>query len=346
MKQQRALPAGCLIIDIAGTELTATEREILRHPLLGGVILFSRNFASREQLTALCAEIHALQSPPPIIAVDHEGGRVQRFREGFSAIPPMRVLGELWERDIAKATEAARALGFMLAAELRACDVDLSFTPVLDLDWGNSAVIGSRAFHRQPQAVSVLANALIRGLRRAGMTACGKHFPGHGWVSADSHVDLPVDSRQLTEMQDDLAPYRQVSLPAVMLAHVVYPAVDTQPAGFSRVWLDYLRREIKFSGAVFSDDLSMVGAHRAGGIIERTDAAWNAGCDLLLICNAPEDAVRVLDGWQPQAREDDVTRLRRLAQLAPEHPPPAWDELTQHPDWQAAKAFITALNVT
>ena len=269
------LPA-CLMIDIVGSELSSLDRERLNHPLVGGVILFTRNFSSPNQLKRLCAELHALRTPRLLLAVDHEGGRVQRFRSGFTRLPAMRRCGELWEKDRAAALAAARAIGFVLAAELRAQGIDLSFTPVLDLDYGSSEVIGDRAFHRDPLIVAELADALIEGLRQAGMAACGKHFPGHGYVTADSHVAIPVDQRSRAGLADDMQPYRSLRLDAVMPAHVIYPQIDGRPAGFSPVWLKILREEFNFDGVIFSDDLSMQGASVAGGIVERAQAAWVA----------------------------------------------------------------------
>ena len=329
------LPHGPLMIDVAGLELTDEERERLCHPLVGGVILFKRNYRDRAQLAALCAEIHGLRRPVLPIAIDHEGGRVQRCREGFTHVPPMRRLGTLWDGDRAAARRAAADLGYLLAGELRDCGVDLSFTPVLDLDWGPSGVIGDRAFHKDPEAVAELAGALIEGLRAAGMACCGKHFPGHGWVAADSHLAIPVDERSLAQMEPDLTPYRRLRLDGVMPAHVVYPQVDSRPAGFSAVWLDKLRREFGFDGVIFSDDLSMEGAAFAGGMVQRAEAAWAAGCDMLLICNAPEAAAEVLKQWHPAP---DPARAARIARLVPSDP---W-----RPDaarYAAARAAATTL---
>lgn len=309
---------GPLMIDIAGTALTAEERERLRHPLIGGVILFTRNYADPAQLAALCGEIKALRQPPLLIAIDHEGGRVQRCRAGFTRLPPMRRLGAWWDRDPAAATAAAHAIGFTLAAELRACGVDLSFTPVLDLDYGASGIIGDRAFHREPRAVVALAGALIDGLHAAGMACCGKHFPGHGFIRADSHLALPVDERGPEEMSEDLIPYRSLRLDAVMAAHVLFPRVDERPAGFSPVWLGKLRREFGFDGAIFSDDLSMKGAAIAGDMPSRTQAAWEAGCDMMPVCNAPDAVGQVLDRWRPAPDSPRSERSReRIARLLP-----------------------------
>lgn len=305
---------GPLMIDIAGTELTDLDRERLCHPLVGGIILFTRNYRDRAQLTALCDEIHALREPRLLIAVDHEGGRVQRFREGFTRLPPMRALGQLHDSDPAAALDTARAAGFVLAAELRACGVDYSFTPVLDLDYGPSRVIGDRAFHRDPTVVVALASALGEGLKAGGMGTCGKHFPGHGYVIPDSHVELPVDDRPLAAMADDLRPYRELALDAVMAAHVIYECFDCNTAVFSDKWIAYLRNDLKFDGIVFTDDLSMAGAGVVGDMLARVQTAWAAGCDMLLVCNAPDAVAQVLDGWRP---ESDPRRAARVARLLP-----------------------------
>ncbi len=308
------LPHGPLMVDIAGIELTEPERQRLKHPLVGGLILFSRNYQSPQQLSRLTAEIHALRSPPLLIAIDHEGGRVQRCREGFTRLPPMRELGRLWENSPQKAVRAARDIGFVLAAELRACGVDFSFTPVLDLDWQRSAVVGNRAFHASPEVVVTLAGALVEGLHRAGMGACGKHFPGHGWAEADSHVAIPTDERSVVALQTDIEPYRRLRLDAVMPAHVIYPSVDKESSGFSNYWHCYLRNNVKFEGVVFSDDLSMEGARVAGDVVARAEAAWAAGCDMLLVCNAPGSVEDVLTRWHPQF---DPVRSARIARLLP-----------------------------
>lgn len=335
---------GPLVIDVAGTELTDVERERLAHPLVGGVILFARNYRDPEQLTALCETIHALKEPRLLIAIDHEGGRVQRCREGFTRLPAMRRLGEWWDRAPRAAAESARMLGYLLAAELRACGVDLSFAPVLDLDWGRSAVIGDRAFHRDPRAVVELAGGLIAGMREAGMASCGKHFPGHGWVEADSHVAMPVDTRRLDEMADDLRPFReligQARLGAAMPAHVVYPEVDARPAGFSPVWIGKLRKEFGFDGVVFSDDLSMEGASVAGDIVARVEAAWSAGCDMPLVCNAPEAAAEVLSRWRPAP---DPRRAARILRLMPSRPALSRAQLETDPVWQAGRSVVRRL---
>lgn len=288
----KPLPLGPVMLDVAGTALTAEEREVLRHPAVGGVILFSRNYSDPAQLAALTAEIHAVRSPPLLIAVDHEGGRVQRFRAGFTRLPPMRDLGRLHDADPAAARRAAHAVGEVLALELRAHGIDFSFAPVLDLDHGNSGVIGDRAFHSDPHVVAELALLLVRGLGHGGMGAVAKHFPGHGFASADSHTATAVDERTFDEIAaHDMLPFRHLvsnGLTGVMPAHVIYPKVDPSPAGFSRRWLhDELRVAMGFRGVIFSDDLSMVGAHGAGSIVDRARAALDAGCDMALVCNDP-----------------------------------------------------------
>jgi beta-N-acetylhexosaminidase len=352
-----------LLLDVAGTQLSADDRRRLAHPLTGGVILFTRNWRDRAQLLELTSAIKAVREDL-LICVDHEGGRVQRFRsDGFTQLPPMRALGALWMQDgkagpgsgAMAATNAATAAGYVLASELRACGVDFSFTPVLDLDWGGSSVIGDRAFHADPRVVTLLAKSLAHGLLQAGMAHCGKHFPGHGFVRADSHTDIPVDRRSLKALlQDDAAPYAWLrsTLTAVMPAHVIYPKVDSRPAGFSRRWLqDILRARLGFEGAIISDDLSMEGArHIDGHLASHTDAALaalQAGCDLVLLCNQSQGDGRavddLLDGladaqaqgrWQPSP--DSATR--RLA-LLPQTLPQVWDELMFQP------AYLQALEM-
>jgi beta-N-acetylhexosaminidase len=331
---------GPLMIDIAGTSLSPLERERLRHPLVGGVILFSRSYESPQQLAALCAEIHALRDPALLIAVDHEGGRVQRFREGFTRLPAMRRLGDWWQVSASEAEAATRAIGYVLAAELRGCGVDFSFAPVLDLDWGRSGVIGDRAFHGDPKAVAALAGALIAGMGDAGMRCCGKHFPGHGWAEADSHVAIPVDERSLEDLLADIAPYRALILDAVMPAHVIYPQVDSRPAGFSPVWIAKLRKEIGFDGVIFSDDLSMEGASVAGGIVARADAAWAAGCDMLLVCNAPDAVGELLAAWRPTA---DPVRAARVARLLPKQAAVQRQELEREAAYRDGQAAVARL---
>ncbi|BBN87701.1 beta-N-acetylhexosaminidase [Azospira sp. I09] len=335
MNAPRQLPPGPVMIDIQGLALTDLDRERLTHPLVGGLILFSRNYESPEQLSALCAEVKALRSPQLLIAIDHEGGRVQRCRPGFTAIPAMGKLGALWDAAPGDAIAAAQDLGYVLAAELRARGVDFSFTPVLDLDYGRSTVIGSRSFHRQPEAVVQLAGALIQGLRQAGMGCCGKHFPGHGWVQADSHVAIPVDERDWDKLLADMEPFRRLALDAVMPAHVIYPVVDKKSAGFSNYWINYLRNNLKFDGVVFSDDLSMEGASVAGDVVARAQAAWSAGCDMLLVCNAPEAVGQLLERWQPAL---DPVRAARVQRLLPQKPASDWADLQADPVYQRGVA--------
>jgi len=337
-----------VVLDIAGTTLNADDRRRLRHPLTGGLILFARNWESRAQLTALTAEIKAIR-PDVLICVDHEGGRVQRFRnDGFTHLPPMRVLGELWMRDALAASDAATACGHVLGSELRACGVELSYTPVLDLDHGGSSVIGDRAFHRDARVATMLAKSLMHGLLLAGMANCGKHFPGHGFVKADSHHAVPVDKRSLKAiLSDDAKPYDwlSTSLASVMPAHVIYPKVDALPAGFSERWLkQILRSDLGFQGAIFSDDLSMEGAKVAGSAVDGALAALNAGCDMVLLCNQSLDGGQavdaLLDGLQAaQAdgrwRPDGDSEARRL-DLLPLSPPLPWDELMHQPAYQHA----------
>jgi beta-N-acetylhexosaminidase len=295
----------------------AADKVRLMHPLTGGVILFARNFESCAQLAALTASIRALRMPSPLICVDHEGGRVQRFRDGFTAIPAMRTLGELWDADVARAAVEAQRLGTLMARELRAHGVDFSFAPVLDLDFGASAVIGDRAFHGNPNAVAHLASCLRRGLNAGGCAAVGKHFPGHGFIAADSHVALPVDERTLEALvADDLIPFAVLAkegMEAVMPAHVIYPAIDSVAAGFSRIWLqDILRGRLQFDGLIFSDDLEMAGAHAAGDIVARADAAVAAGCDMVLACNDFAAMDDLLSRWKPQPQPDLVRRAAKM----------------------------------
>ena len=345
-----------LIIDIAGLSLTKADRRRLKHPLVGGIILFARNWQDRAQLSALCRDIKKVRRDL-LICVDHEGGRVQRFKtDGFTHLPPMRALGEQWLKDPLQATNAATACGYVLAAELRACGVDFSFTPVLDLDYGESGVIGDRSFARDPRVATLLAKSLMHGLRLAGMASCGKHFPGHGFVKADSHTEIPVDKRSLKAiLADDAAPYGwlNTALDSVMPAHVIYPKVDARPAGFSSTWLgDILRGRLRFGGAVFSDDLSMAGARLIDGrevsYTEAAVTALNAGCDLVLLCNQSlgkgEAVDELIDGlseaqlkgrWQL----DEASEARRRA-LLPVTPAPVWDELMVSPSYMHALDLI------
>jgi len=307
---------GPVVLGIEGMTLTDADRARLRHPLTGGVILFARNFASCAQLAALTASIRVLRTSL-LICVDHEGGRVQRFHDGFTAIPAMRTLGELWDTDVARAAAEAERLGMLMAHELRAHGVDFSFAPVLDVDFGASAVIGDRAFHGNPNAIAHLASCLRRGLNAGGCAAVGKHFPGHGFVAADSHVDLPVDERSLDALlADDLVPFAvlaKAGLEAVMPAHVIYPAVDAVAAGFSRIWLqDILRGRLQFDGLIFSDDLEMAGAHAMGDIVARADAAVAAGCDMVLSCNDFAAMDDLLSRWKPPTQPELARRTAKL----------------------------------
>lgn len=305
---------GPLMIDLEGTVLQPEEREMLAHPSVGSVILFSRNYAEPEQLTRLVADIHAVRSPALIVGVDHEGGRVQRFRAGFSKLPPLRRIGHEHDADPQAGAALARELGWLMAAELRAHGVDLSFAPCVDLDYGVSEVIGDRALHADPAVVGALAVAYQAGMRSAGMSATAKHFPGHGAVVADSHHALPVDRRRLVDLDADIAPYRLLianGLAGVMVAHVLYPEVDSVPASASARWIrGILREELRFQGVVFADDLSMVGAAAVGGIVERAERALDAGCDVLPVCNHRPSAIAVIEGLK--AAPDPVAALRRV----------------------------------
>ena len=331
---------GPVMLDVLGTRLTPEDEARLRHPLVGGVILFARNYESPSQLCELTAAIHALRAPPLLIAVDHEGGRVQRFRDGFTKIPAMRELGKIWDTHPQRARHLAQQVGYVLAAELRACGVDFSFTPVLDVDYGQSGVIGDRAFHSDPQAIAELAHSLLVGLRQGGMHTVGKHFPGHGFVQADSHLDIPVDERAFVDIEMcDLVPFRRMvdyGMTAVMPAHVIYPKVDSRPAGFSPVWLkQVLRGQLGFEGVIFSDDLSMEGAAVAGGIVQRAEAALHAGCDMVLVCNKPQSADELLQGlhWEMPAAS-----RARLAQMRGRAHPESLARLHEH------HAFLKALD--
>ena len=324
-----AMPLGPVMLDLSAASvdsLAAEDRARLLHPLVGGVIHFARHYHSPAQIRALNAEIHALRDPALLIAVDHEGGRVQRFRDGFTVIPAMRTLGQTWDADPDAALDEAARLGRIMADELTNHGIDFSFAPVLDLDHGGSTVIGDRAFHRDPGATVELATALIRGMRDGGMASVGKHFPGHGFVVADSHHEMPVDERPYDAIAaDDLVPFAALireGLDAVMPAHVVYPAVDPQPAGFSKRWLqDILRGQLAFDGLIFSDDLGMAGAHAAGDMVARADAAFSAGCDIVLVCNDLAAADDLLARWRPashpgESRDPSPSKHEPLPDLA------------------------------
>lgn len=341
-----------LVIDVAGTTLTADDRRRLAHPLVGGVIHFARNWDSRAQMTALNAEIKSI-NPQVLICVDHEGGRVQRFRtDGFTRLPSMRTLGERWMRDPMEATQVATAVGFVLASELRAVGVDFSFAPVLDLDHGESSVIGDRSFHRDPRVVALLAKSVMHGMLQAGMSNCGKHFPGHGFVKADSHTAIPVDRRSLEAiLADDARPFEWLAgtLGAVMPAHVIYARIDARPAGFSAKWLQQiLRGRLGFEGAIFSDDLSMeAGRYVDGELLSYTDAALaalGAGCDLAMLCNqsvgAGEPLDALLDGFTAAAADRRWRPIeasgRRWQALQPAGPSQDDQRLQSLPAWKQA----------
>ncbi len=334
---------GPLMIDIEGVELTAADRRRLAAPLVGGVILFSRNHESGEQLRALCAQIHGLRRPPLLIAVDQEGGRVQRFREGFTRLPPARWFGYRYDMDERDGIRLARAAGWLMAAELLDHGIDLSFSPVVDLDWGFSEVIGDRALHRDPDVTARLAYAWIQGMRRAGMSAVAKHFPGHGAVRADSHLELPEDGRELGELQADLLPYRRLiahGLQGVMLAHLRYPQVDREIASLSRYWIQtQLRGELGFGGAVFSDDLAMAALAGVGSMPRRARRALAAGADMVLICNAPDTVDEVL-----ASLDDDIGPAShgRLAAMRPHGKDWPSGQLATVPEWAAATAALAA----
>ncbi|MDE2459758.1 MAG: beta-N-acetylhexosaminidase [Gammaproteobacteria bacterium] len=335
---------GTLMVDIAGTELSAEDHELLQHPLIGGVLLFTRNYTDPEQLSRLVADIHALRTPSLLVAVDQEGGRVQRFQDGFTRLPSARIFGNLYERDASRARRLAENTAWLMAAELRAAGVDMSFAPVLDLDYGRSAVIGDRAFHHTIKAVSELGRAWLLGMRRAGMAATGKHFPGHGAVSGDSHHTLPVDERPLDEIRRrDLKPYEQLirlELPAVMMAHVVYPAVDALPASLSRRWIEgELRAQLGFTGAVFCDDLSMRATESFGGYPERARAALAAGCDMLPVCNYRAGVMAILGELRESAHPMSQWRLARLHGGEPL----AREDLLASREWREARDELERL---
>ena len=311
------------MIDLQGFEVSAQERQWLDHPAVGGVILFSRNFQDRKQLSELTAALHAVKKPKLLVAVDQEGGRVQRFRQGFTEFPPMRALGRAYDQNPKQALLLASGLACQLATELRQTGVDFTFAPVLDLDSGKSQVIGDRAFHADIDAVSALAKKFVLGLRQGGMEAVGKHFPGHGSVSADSHFEYPLDDRHESDLQlADMAPFQRLvdyGIAGIMPAHVVYAQVDNKPAGFSNYWLgSVLRERLGFQGAVFSDDLSMQAAHVGGDIRRRLQMALAAGCDMVLICNRPEDIPAALEQLHDYNKPGSQLRLTRFHGKTPD----------------------------
>ncbi len=307
---------GPLMVDVAGTALTAEDREVLGHPLVGGVILLTRNYVDPLQLQSLVTEIRGVRKSPLLVAVDHEGGRVQRFRPGFTVLPAVRRIGQAWDQDHRQGMSVARELGFLMAAELRAVGIDFSFAPCVDLDYGVSEIIGDRAFHRRPQAVGELAVAYAHGMRDAGMAATAKHFPGHGAVVADSHLALPTDQRALPDLVGDMIPYRTLianDLAAVMMAHVLFPQVDSLPASFSRRWIqDILRGELGFQGTVFADDLTMKGAVVVGDIVQRARVALAAGCDILPVCNDRPAVWQLLKQLQVDVSPASALRVLRM----------------------------------
>ena len=311
------MPLGNLMMDLTGTELSAEEVDLLAHPAIGGVIFFTRNYESVQQLTSLVKLVRMAAQRPLLLAVDHEGGRVQRFRKQFTVLPAIAKLGKKYAEDPLAARQLAYRMGWLMAAEVRAVDLDISFAPVLDLNYGVSRVIGDRSFHREPEIVAELAGAYINGMREAGMAATGKHFPGHGFVEADSHLAIPLDLRSKEAiMQADVLPFAQLmqqGLNAVMPAHVIYEQVDTQPAGFSRIWLqDILRGQLGFEGVIFSDDLSMEAAGVVGGYAERAEAALAAGCDMILACNKRAGTIEILDKVKLKTSEASAQRLNKM----------------------------------
>jgi len=331
---------GPLMIDVQGKTLTEEDRELMAHPLVGAVILFTRNFESIEQLERLVADIRAVRSPPLLVTVDHEGGRVQRFRKGFTVLPPMRMIGREYDLDPAAGKLLARQCGWLMASELRAVGIDLSFAPCVDLDYGVSSVIGDRAFHRDPQVVSELAVSFTGGMREAGMAACAKHFPGHGFVAPDSHVAMPVDRRPLADMDEDIAPYRRLianGIASIMAAHVVFSEADGRPAGFSRYWMrQELRERLGFSGAIFTDDLSMAGAAVIGDMPARARASLEAGCDVLSLCNNRQGVLQVIDSLRGSGDPLSQVRMARL------HGKPGLTREALHAsnDWQACEGAV------
>lgn len=339
------MPLGPVMMDLVATQISAAERELLQNPLIGGVILFTRNFESIEQITALISEIHAVRSPHLLVAIDHEGGRVQRFHEGFTRLPPANVFGKMYRDDPDKARQYAEQAGWLLAAELRAIGVDFSFAPVLDLAHGVSGVIGDRAYHAKPDIVATLAYASMHGMLRAGMHAVGKHFPGHGGVVEDSHLALPVDHRDLeTLLKEDIVPFAKMianDLSGIMPAHVIYDQVDDKPAGYSKIWLqDILRKRLKFQGVIFSDDLSMEAAGVAGGYGSRAQHALEAGCDMVLVCNHPEAVVEVVEqlrGYSNPTSQLRIVRMHGKRDIS-------YAELHDSYDWKQISVLIAELD--
>ena len=332
---------GPLMLDLEGLSLTGRDRELLVHPQVGGLIFFTRNYQDPQQLQNLVEEVRAIR-PNIIIAVDQEGGRVQRFKEGISRLPPMGRFGNLYESDQEKALKLTKDCGWLMATEILSFNIDISFAPVLDLDFGVSTVIGDRAFHRDPEKVSQLAGAFIEGMNNAGMAATGKHFPGHGYVAGDSHIDIPIDSRTYEEIEhSDLIPFKELitrGLSGIMPAHVIYDRCCDQPAGFSKFWVqDQLRKQLGFDGVVFSDDLSMEGATVAGSFVSRAKAAIEAGCDMVLVCNNRDGAEQVLVGLDEMNFKPDQTRLNKLRG----HPQLTYKQLKNNQRWIEVEKEIT-----
>ncbi len=337
---------GPLMIDLKGTSVDADELAWLESPAVCGVILFARNFESLQQLESLVASIHAAREPPLLVAVDQEGGRVQRFGEPFTRLPAMRSLGYLYDEDMRRALLAARAFGWLMAAELRAVDIDLSFAPVVDLDRGLAEVIGDRALHSSATAVSQLASEFASGVREAGMVVTAKHFPTHAGVVSDSHTEMASDSRQFSDLWDDLQPYRHLissRLDAVMVAHISFPAADPLPASFSSWWLkEQLRDELRFSGAIVSDDIAMAGASAAGSCAERALKAIAAGCDMILLCNSPGEIPLVIDALEDYLNPPSQLHLMRLRGQRRQ----AWESLRSSAAWREARRTIEELSAT
>ncbi len=334
---------GPVMMDLEGLEVMPEEKEILAHPQVGGVLLFARNYSDPEQLRDLVDSIHKIRQPRLLVAVDQEGGRVQRFRDFFTRLPPVSHLGEIYDRDRRRARGLAQITGWLMAAELRALGIDISFAPVLDLDSGVCAVIGDRAFHSDPEAVADLAQSYQGGMHQAGMAGTGKHFPGHGGVNEDSHYDLPVDQRHFEDLEmEDLLPFERIihaGLAAIMSAHVVFPEIDPQPASFSNFWLqEVLRERLGFQGVIFSDDLSMGAAASVGEPWERAERALQAGCDMLPVCNAPDAVVHILDHLSGY---NDPAAHARLARLHG-RPAPNWQELHGIRRWQQAVDVVSS----
>ena len=338
---------GPIMLDLKGCALSAEECELLQHPLTGGVILFSRNYESIEQITDLVDSIHAVRKPGLLVAVDHEGGRIQRFREGFTKLPACELIGKTYDNDNKQGLQLAEKAGWLMAIELRAIGVDFSFAPVLDLSKDISKVIGDRSFHRDPETVATLAKSYIHGMRRAGMEAVGKHFPGHGSVVEDSHHEIPTDSRRFEDIQlDDMVAFERLvhaGIAGIMPAHVIYPAVDSKPAGFSSIWLkNILRQQLRFQGVIFSDDISMAGAEMIGDYVERTRSALDAGCDMVLVCNNQVAAVEILEKFEYNPNPASQARLIRMHGKNKI----TCKQMKVDIEWQAVASEMDRLNVT